>query len=54
VILHEGAVAFAQVMGRDQVVDDARKAAELLIGQGQADRTEDPPAISRRRSVRPA
>jgi AcrR family transcriptional regulator len=54
VILHEGAVAFAQVMGRDQVVDDARKAAELLIGQGQADQTKDAPAISRRRSVRQA
>ncbi|MGE0766224.1 MAG: TetR/AcrR family transcriptional regulator [Hyphomicrobiaceae bacterium] len=32
VMLHEGAVAFAQVMGPDGVADEARRAAESLIG----------------------
>lgn len=32
VMLHEGAVAFAQVLGADGVAEDARAAAERLIG----------------------
>jgi len=36
VILHEGAVAYAQVMGPDGVAEDARRAAELLLGPPRA------------------
>lgn len=35
VMLHEGAVAFAQVLGAQGVADDARAAAERLIGPEQ-------------------
>lgn len=34
-MLHEGAVAFAQIMGPEGVVEDARGAAEAVIDAGQ-------------------
>lgn len=37
VMLHEGAIAFAQVLGPDGVADDARRAAERLIERRPAD-----------------
>ena len=37
VMLHEGAIAFAQVLGPDGVADDARQAAERLIERRPAD-----------------
>jgi AcrR family transcriptional regulator len=54
VMLHEGAVAFAQVMGREQVVDDARKAAKLLIGPAPPAETAKPPLAAKGRAARHA
>jgi len=56
-MLHEGAVAFAQVMGHAHVVDDARNAAALVTGaahapsvERQTDGSSDASAGTRRKS----
>ena len=45
-MLHEGAAAFAQVMGPDGVAGEARRAAECLIGPAPVTTTKQPAGVA--------